>query len=105
MEREQGLEDLHHFHRIHPSSENDLYQSVTFLGQGGFGSVEEVHPSANPEIRYARKRLKQNHILQSRRLEVVQEVIKEAKIIQNTNTITSSSLLRHISGEIKFTLS
>ena len=70
------------FHRVCPSEKNDPYQTITFLGQSGFGSVEEVCYSGNQERRYARKRLNQNHVLRSRRLEVVQELIEEAKIIR-----------------------
>ena len=82
MESEEQSSIPEGSHRTYPSGENDPYQSVTFLGQGGSGSVEEVHYLGNRDVRYARKRLNQNHILQSRRLEIIQELIEEARIIQ-----------------------
>ena len=79
---EIGEQELEGFHRTYPSSEDDPYQTIAFLGQGGFGSVEQVYYLGDRQRLYARKRLNQNHILQSRRLETIREVIKEAKIIK-----------------------
>lgn len=70
------------FHRTYHSDECDPYQSVAFLGQGGFGSVEKVCCLRNRDIQYARKRLDQNHILRFQRLEIIRKLVEEARFIQ-----------------------
>jgi serine/threonine protein kinase len=82
MEPVEQSSALESFHRVYPSTENDPYQSISFLGQGGYGSVEEVAHNDHQNIRYARKRLRQGHMLKSRRLEVINELVREARIIQ-----------------------
>ncbi|KAH0558684.1 hypothetical protein GP486_004667 [Trichoglossum hirsutum] len=69
--------------RVYSSDEEDPYHSVSFLGQGGFGSVDEVFKRSDlSQTRYARKRFKFSRFPPSQRQELANEIVKEADIIR-----------------------
>ncbi|KAF2177420.1 kinase-like protein [Zopfia rhizophila CBS 207.26] len=64
--------------------EEDPYHSPRFLGQGGFGSVDEVYKRSDAlQVRFARKRYRQPNIHTSQRQKILDELRKEANILRN----------------------
>lgn len=67
-----------------PSGDEDPYVSLNGLGEGGFGSVDEVYKRSNSSrIRYARKRFKRPTVRANERQNVFEKLRDEAGILRS----------------------
>ena len=67
-----------------PSEDEDPYVSLNVLGEGGFGSIEEVYKRSDlSRIRYARKRFKRPTIRANERQNVFEKLRDEAGILRS----------------------